>query len=132
MARVDSQKFLVPEVVFWYDVAHLPLTSSSSTSSWLITLIFFRTVNKQFSLTLVYKVLKNPVWCGLQVECAKMAETVTRDLQPLLWMEKTLSIVLPFTLRCCPRHCSRVRCCCIHGARVLVAKGDLKAPSGHV
>ena len=63
MASVDSQKFLVSEVVFWFDVAHLPLTSSSSTSSWLITLMFFRTVIKHFPLALVHKVLKNLVWC---------------------------------------------------------------------
>ena len=55
MARVDTRKFLVPEVVFWFDVAHLLLTSSSSTSSWLLTSIFFRVVNKHFPLTLVYK-----------------------------------------------------------------------------
>ena len=62
MASVDSQKCLVSEVVFWFDVADQPLTSSSSTPSWLITLMFFRTVNKHFPLALVYKVLKNPVW----------------------------------------------------------------------
>ena len=38
-----------------------------------------------------------------------MAETVMRDLQPLLWMGKTLSMVLPFTLQgnraaCFPMH----------------------------
>ena len=67
--RSGFEEDLVSEVVFWFDVSHVPLTSSSSTSSWLITLMFFRTVNKQFPLVLLYKVLKNPVWCGLHVEC---------------------------------------------------------------
>ena len=99
MASVDSQKFLVSEVVFWFDVAHLPLTSSSSTSSWLITLMFFRTVNKHFPLVYVYKILKNPVWCGLHVECAKTAETVMRDHQPLLWVEEDAFDGPSFTLQ---------------------------------
>ena len=73
--------------IFFYSFSFSSFVASS-TSSWLIILKFFRTVNKHFPLTLVYKVLKNPVWCGLQVECAKMAETVMRDLQPLLWMGK--------------------------------------------
>ena len=68
MASVESQKFMVSEVVIWFDVAFLPLTSSSSTSSWLFTVMFFRTVNKHFPLALVRKVLKYPVWCGLLVE----------------------------------------------------------------
>ena len=69
VASVDSQRFLVSEVVFWFDVAHLPLTSSSSTSSWLITLMFFRTVDKHLPLVLVYKVLKNPVVWLARGEC---------------------------------------------------------------
>ena len=63
MTKVDTQKFLVSEVVFWFDVAHLSLTSSSSTSSWLSTSIFFRTVNKHFPLALVYKSKK--ILCGV-------------------------------------------------------------------
>ena len=36
-----------------------------------------------------------------------MAETVMRDHQPLLWMGKTLSMVLPFTLQGTEQRVSR-------------------------
>ena len=72
---------------FFYSLSFSSFVASSA-SSWLIILKFFRTVNKQFPLTLVYIVLKSPVWCGLHVECAKLAETVMRDLQTLHWMVK--------------------------------------------